>query len=122
MRKCVRLCLAVAVLVVGGNLADFMQQAEARWKPKYADAPYRQWFEQQRDNNGLSCCDHSDAHAAYDAYIKDGKWHVPIHGRDYKIYLRQLLDGPNPTGHAVVWYDATGDHIVIYCFAPGPML
>jgi hypothetical protein len=121
MRKFARLCLAVTVLAVGGNLAGVLQQAQARWKPQYADAPYRQWFKQQRDNDGWSCCDRSDAHPAYDAYLKQGKWHVPIHGRDYEINSRQLLDGPNPTGHAVVWYDGAGDYVFIFCFAPGPM-
>ena len=117
MRKFVRLCVAVVVLAVAG----VVQQAQARWKPQYADSPYRGWYEHQRDRRGWSCCARSDAHPVYDAYIKRGKWHVPIHGRDYEINPRQLLDGPNPTGHAVVWYDSVGDYVFIFCFAPGPM-
>ena len=73
------------MLVVGGNPAGVVQQAEARWKPQYADSPYREWFEQQRSKQGLSCCDPSDAYLVYDAYIKQGKWHVPIHGREVTI-------------------------------------
>jgi hypothetical protein len=61
------------------------------------------------------------AHPIYDAYLKQGKWHVVIHGRDYEINPRQLLNGPSPTGHAVVWYDGVGDYVDIFCFAPGPM-
>ena len=121
MRKFVRLCLAGAVLAVGGYPTGVVQQAQARWKPQYADSPYAEWFQQQRNKQGLSCCDPSDAYPVYDAYIKQGKWHVPIHGKDYEIYPSQLLDGPNPTGHAVVWYDRAGDYVLIYCFAPGPM-
>jgi hypothetical protein len=117
MRKFVRLCVAVVVLAVAG----VVQQAQAGWKPQYADSPYRGWYEHQRDRRGWSCCARSDAHPVYDAYIKLGKWHVPIHGRDYEINPRQLLDGPNPTGHAVVWYDGVGDYVFIFCFAPGPM-
>ena len=45
-------------------------QVQARWKPEYADAPYREWFAQQRASDGWSCCDRSDAHAVFDAYIR----------------------------------------------------
>ena len=121
MRKFAGACLAVTVLAVGGNPAGIVQQAQARWKPEYADAPYREWFEQQNDSSGWPCCARSDAHSVYDAYIKQGKWYVPIDGRDYEIKPHQLLDGPNPTGHAVLWYDSVGDYVAIYCFAPGPM-
>jgi len=114
------ICLCIAVLAIGGNLG-VVQQAEARWKPEYANSPHREWFAQQRTSEGWSCCDISDAHPAYDAYIKDGEWYVPIRGRDYKIQPRQLLDSPNPTGHAVVWYDAHGDSVWIFCFSPGPL-
>jgi hypothetical protein len=121
MQKFICLCIAVAVLAVV-NLG-VAQQAQSRWKSEYASAPYREWFAQQRNKSGQSCCGYADAHAVYDAYIKQGKWYVSIEGTVYQIQPHQLLDGPNPTGHAVVWYFE--DEIVptkeIYCFAPGPM-
>jgi hypothetical protein len=98
-----------------------MPPAQAGWKPEYADAPYYQWFTQQRDRDGWACCDLSDAHPVYDAYIKSGKWYVSIDGFHYEIQPHQLLNGPNPTGHAVVWYDGVGEHVTIFCFAPGPL-
>ena len=52
---------------------------------------------------------------------RKGKWYVPIDGTHYEIQPNQLLDGPNPTGHAVVWYDGAGDHVTIFCFAPGSL-
>ena len=119
MPKFTCFCFAVAVLAVVN--VSIVQQAQARWKPKYADSPYREWFAQQSTSESWSCCDLSDAHPTYDAYIKDGKWHVPIQGRDYEIKPYQLLSGPNPTGHAVVWYDAHGDFIWIFCFSPGSL-
>jgi hypothetical protein len=119
MQKFVCFCLAVGVLAVGN--AGVVQRARARWKPRYAGSQHRQWFAHQHTRDGWSCCDLSDAHPVYDAYIKDGKWHVPIGGRDYEIKPYQLLDGPNPTGHAVIWYDGHGDSVWIFCFAPGPM-
>ena len=33
--------------------------------------------------------------------------------------IRNPRGGPNPTGHAIVWYLDYGGDLVIYCFAPG---
>jgi hypothetical protein len=125
MRKahspCLMAVLAVSALAAVGNLGPVAPPAEARWKPAYADAPHREWFAQQHDEEGWSCCDRSDAHPAYDAYIMRGKWYVPIDGTPRQIQPHQILEGPNPTGHAVVWYDGAGDHVTIFCFAPGPL-
>ena len=120
-RKPRRLLLVAVLALVGGISMVVAHQVQARWKPEYADAPYREWFAQQHDSDGWSCCDRSDAHAAFDAYIRKGKWYVPIDGTHYEIQPNQLLDGPNPTGHAVVWYDGAGDHVTIFCFAPGSL-
>jgi hypothetical protein len=121
MQKFICLCFAVTVLAVGNT--GMLQQVQARWKPEYADAPHREWFAQQRNKFGSACCDYADAHAVYDAYIKDGKWHVPIDGTIYEIQPHQLLNGPNPTGHAVIWYFRYYfiQKIDIYCFSPGPL-
>ena len=114
---CVAATLATTALMFGGN----WRQAHARWKPEYDNSPYRSWFEQQHDRKGWSCCERSDAHPAYNAYIKRGRWYVPIDGIHHEVLPHQLLDGPNPTGHAVVWYDGHGDSITIFCFAPGTL-
>ena len=38
----------------------------------------------------------------------------------YRIESYKVLDGPNPTGHAVWWYLDYGDWgITTFCFAPG---
>jgi hypothetical protein len=125
MRKARGLCLAavmaVAALATGGNPAAVVPPAQARWKLDFANAPHRTWYAQQHDQAGWSCCDRGDAHPVYDAYIRRGKWYVPIDGIHYAIQPHQLLDGPNPTGHAVVWYDGAGDYVTIFCFAPGPL-
>ena len=50
------------------------------------------------------------------------KWYVPIGGTYHEVQPHQVLDGPNPTGHAVVWYDGDGNHVTnSFCFAPGPL-
>jgi hypothetical protein len=126
MRKARGLCLtavlAVAALTIGANSAGFVPPAQARWKPEFADSPHKAWFERQRNREGWSCCDRSDAHPIYNAHIKHGKWYVQIDGTQHEIEPKQLLEGPNPTGHAVVWYGGAGDHVTIFCFAPGPLI
>jgi hypothetical protein len=124
MQKFICLCIAVAVLAVGN--VGVAQQAQGRWKPEYANSPNREWFAQQQNKHGYDCCDYADTHAVYDAYIKQGKWYVPIDGTVHEIQSYQVLDGSNPTGHAVIWYikyELLGLYPVvdIFCFAPGPM-
>jgi hypothetical protein len=119
MPKFICFCFAVTVLAVKN--VGIVQQAQARSKPEYADSPYREWFARQRSSEGRSCCELSDAHPVYDAYVKEGKWYVPIDGVNHEIRSHQLLSGRNPTGHAVVWYKRAGNYILIYCFAPGPL-
>ncbi len=110
------LATTVSMLMTVGVLT-----AHAGWKPEYVNSPYREWYAQQHDQEGWWCCDYSDAYTTYDAYLKDGKWYVPIDGIDHEISPEQLLDSPNPTGHGVVWYDQAGDHVTIFCFAPGTL-
>jgi len=118
----VRLLLTVSTLALSiASICTIVSSpVQARWKPEYANSPYREWYSKQTNGRGEICCDESDAAAVYDAYIKNGKWYVPIDGIHHAIEPYQLLDGPNPTGRAVVWYDGWGDIAEIYCFAPGP--
>jgi len=118
---CFTVTLALAATVLCGGQISGVQPAHARWKSEYANSPLRAWYEQQHDKQGWSCCDHSDAHAVYDTVFKGGRWHVLIGGIDHEVLPRQLLDGPNPTGHAVAWYDGVGDHVTIFCFSPGTL-
>ncbi len=113
--------LFVSTFLIGGNPTTVMWPAQARWKPGFANAPHAAWYARQHDKAGWSCCEHSDAHPVYDAYISHGKWYVQIDGTQHEISPNQILEGPNPTGHAVVWYGGAGDHVTIFCFAPGPL-
>ena len=88
---------------------------------KMADAwhhPGKQW-----------CCDVSDGYILDDDdWERRGKrYWVHIEGKWYPVAEGAELDpkgGPNPTGHAVVWYNKTVDELGdywIYCFAPGDL-
>jgi hypothetical protein len=80
------------------------------------------WFVLQRNMRGGSCCNVSHAH-----YLKDEDWRngdrhyqVRIKDRWYDIEDWQMLKpaDPNPTGHAVLWYNDIGGTFLIYCFTP----
>ncbi len=88
--------------------------ADARWKPEFADNPNKNWFEAQRDCNGLPCCGVSDGEPYYGGYelLSDGS--VQLDDGTH-INACQVLHGPNPTGHAIRWML----HRRTYCFAPG---
>ncbi len=111
----------VLFVIASGDPTSVLPEAAARWKSEFVNAPHRAWYAAQRDKQGWSCCDQGDAHAVFDAYLRHGKWIVPIDGIQHEIEPDQLLDGPNPTGHAVVWYDGADDHVTIFCFAPGSL-
>jgi hypothetical protein len=118
---CLLAVLTSFALVIDGTPGAVVSPVQARWKVEFASSPHATWYMQQFDKDGWSCCDRSDAHPSYDAYTKNGKWFVPIDGTHYEIQGYQMLEGQNPTGHAVVWYDGAGDHVTIFCFAPGPL-
>jgi hypothetical protein len=91
--------------------------------PPDADPTLHIWFERQRSVRGVLCCSIADGHilgddewrtngSFYEVYIQ-GEWH-----RIQPTQLRDPAGGPNPTGHAVVWYTVR-DRLIIYCFAPG---
>ena len=109
------------VIAAGTLVALAATSADAGWKPEYGYSPYNQWYGQQHDRNGWYCCEYGDAHPAHNAYLREGKWYVPIDGFDREIPPESVIEGPNPTGHGVVWYSGRGDHVTIFCFAPGPL-
>ena len=91
--------------------------------PPNADPVLHQWFETQHSAGGAWCCDVSDGHI-----LDDGDWRADGIGYAVRISgawwpvpsdaLRDPKGGPNPTGHAIVWFvNAEVPHI--YCFAPG---
>ncbi len=88
------------------------------------DPELHAWFERQHSATGRWCCDIADGHI-----LADSEWHVVAEHYEVRILgewlgvgpsqLRDPAGGPNPTGHAVVWYTANEYGIRIFCFAPG---
>jgi hypothetical protein len=94
--------------------------------PPGANPAFHAWFEKQYSINGRWCCNEADGHI-----LDDSDWRTNGSGYEVRINGNWKLipppamrntetGGPNPTGHAVVWYiiGGTGD-IYIYCFAQG---
>jgi len=89
-----------------------------------ADGHLHSWFEHQHSLTGDWCCNVADGHILaatewrssgdhYEVWI-DHVWHaVPT------AALRDPRGGPNPTGHAIVWWSKVGREMVIHCFGPG---
>jgi hypothetical protein len=109
---------AVILIVLSGA-------AEARWRAAYREAApeLRAWFEHQRNARGQWCCDKSDGHPFYGAYTINANGSVTVQlpngPRTLPAYM--VLEGPNPTGHAVYWYRDYGTVRLDYCFAPGTL-
>lgn len=93
----------------------------------YAKGPVHDWFQQQKDWKGDSCCSISDGHV-----LSDTQWR--IEGSSYQIRVAHAWwDVPkkalihattNPVHAPVAWYyyyrggDDNPAHITIYCFLP----
>jgi hypothetical protein len=104
-------------------------QAKARelYSGQYANVPpaIKKWYGEQRNKAGGSCCEHADGHDFYGYYKlnDDGSVEFDADGQHRKLPAYMVLDGPNPTGHAVWWWiDWQTDIGTIhsdYCFALG---
>jgi len=100
--------------------------ALAHWKPQYANQPpeVQHWLQAQHNKRGQWCCDKSDGHAFFGTYSLNQDGSVTLHVSKDKtrtIPSYMVLEGPNPTGHAVWWYAEIGDYHRDYCFAPGSL-
>lgn len=102
----------------------FPAAAQAKWKSTYANAPPNiiQWYKEQHNAEGEWCCDKSDGHAFYGDYTLDQNGDVEFDaaGTHYHLPAYIVLQGANPTGHAVWWYVVQNDGThSSFCFALG---
>jgi hypothetical protein len=86
--------------------------------------PVHSWFERQHSITGEWCCKLADGKILSDSEwrISNGRYEVWLSNRWRPVpstSLRSLRGGPNPTGHAIVWWERIEQEIVILCFAPG---
>ena len=88
------------------------------------NSPIHKWFHAQHSVAGVWCCDISDGHVLNDEdwRMASDAYEIRIHGQWIKVPEKALRDpngGPNPTGHAIAWYNITPYGVMLYCFAPG---
>lgn len=116
-----------ALTFVLGMLAGLLLLGLARCEARGEHAPgaLHDWYESQHNGKGLWCCNEADGHQYDGSYTlhEDGTVTLgELLGAPREVEAFKVLKGPNPTGHAVVWFlqDADGTPR-IYCFAPGPL-
>jgi hypothetical protein len=100
-------------------LALTVGPAPARDDGRYANSPHKEWFSQQRNSAGMSCCDEADGHRYYGDYVIKEDGSVVVEGQTIESY--KVLKGSNPVGSAVWWYVDTPYGRSTYCFMPGPL-
>jgi hypothetical protein len=88
------------------------------------NGPLHLWFDHQHSVTGAWCCKVADGHILSDAEWRISKGHYEVWiDNKWRVVpptsLRSLEGGPNPTGHAIVWWTRTEREIVILCFTPG---
>lgn len=126
-REAMRAMFAAIVLsaVAFGVVIMIARGAHARPGPQYAGAApaVKEWFESRRNRHGDYCCNEADGHPFFGRYDMNADGSVTIWAGTGAIRLppHMLVEGPNPTGHAVWWYDDSGSSRTDYCFAPGPL-
>lgn len=111
-------------IVAAAFAALLTSPALAHWSGdrEQADPKIVKWYGEQHNARGAWCCDNADGHPFYDDYKLDADGSVEFQylGQHHHIPAYKVLQGANPTGHAVWWwvrrYD--GKHID-YCFALG---
>lgn len=87
-------------------------------------SPLHAWFEAQHSVTGAWCCNLSDGHL-----LDEDDWGHDALGYRVRIggawvdvpqsAMRDPKGGPNPTGHAIVWYTQGSWGLHVYCFSPG---
>jgi hypothetical protein len=90
---------------------------------RYDNAPFKDWYESQRNSTGQWCCNESDGHPYFGDYKirEDGGVILNLSRELYYIPEAKVLKGANPTGHAVWWYSEGTAGRDTYCFAPGTL-
>jgi hypothetical protein len=112
----------VAIAFVVALFVYSQAKAREQYPGQYANAPHHEWYESRRNKAASSCCLEADAHDYFGNYAinPDGSVLLKSGAIPYRIEPYKVLDGPNPTGHAVWWFEDYGDWgITTFCFAPG---
>ena len=109
--------LAILLLLTTPALADPPPNVDL-------NSPLHKWFHAQHSVNGIWCCDISDGHVLSDEdwRMASDAYEVRINGEWIRVPEKALRDpngGPNPTGHAIAWYNISEYGVMLYCFAPG---
>lgn len=93
--------------------------AMARDDGRYANSPHTEWYRSQHNSQGQWCCNEADGHPYDGDYKVNADGSVTVQG--FTIEAHKVLNGSNPTGHAVWWYLDGPNGRTSFCFAPGTL-
>jgi hypothetical protein len=112
----------LAALVLLGLIVPALGRDDGR----YAQSPYKQWFDSLRSRTGVPCCSDADG-----IKLDDPEWdcgiatvdrcRVKIDGEWRDVPPEAVIEGPNRVGYAMVWamYNPSIGRRVILCFMKG---
>jgi hypothetical protein len=104
--------LAALLMLMG---TAFARDADGR----YANTPNAEWYRSQHNSQGQWCCNEADGHPYEGNYTMNSDGSVSVEG--HRIEAAKVLNGVNPTGHAVWWYLDGPNGRTSFCFAPGTL-
>lgn len=108
---------AIAVLLFCTCAASAMARDDGR----FAQSPFKQWFNGLHSSKGL-CCSFADGVTVEDPDwdTEGGHYRVRIDGKWIDVPDAALVTEPNKFGAAVVWpYQDMNGETQIRCFLPG---
>jgi hypothetical protein len=116
---CLNFLLAGALCFVVALAGAYGKNLDGR----YDKAPNKKWYESQVNKKGEWCCNEADGHPYYGDYklTEDGRVVFDFQGQHVEIPKDRVLNGPNPTGHAVWWYTDGASGRFDWCFATGSL-
>jgi hypothetical protein len=113
-----RLTMAVVLLC---STVLVPNQLYARDDGRFANSPFKEWFDRLASRNGL-CCAFADGVSLQDVDwdTQEGHYRVRIQGEWFVVPDAAVVTEPNRFGPAVVWpYNDRYGNTRIRCFMPG---
>jgi len=107
--------------ILGLLLACWIVPTLARDDGRYAQSPFKQWFENLQNQNGVNCCSGADGFRVEDPDwgIDEAGYWVRLDGALHRIEPQFLVKDRNRVGYAIVWPYVADGKTLVRCFMPG---
>lgn len=97
--------------------------AQARDDGRYAQSPFKEWFNSLTNKHNVPCCDTADGRRVDDAdvEIEGNHYRVRIDGQWIDVPDDAVITAPNRAGVPIVWPYSQDGAIRIRCFIAGTL-